>query len=145
MISRALLRVYGERQLTSKITNSNLMYKRLTPRDFPMEARKMIPSKTMRNGVKRIEPTTDTTVNNGAMIATELICHLLPFTIVCCTHTMTCCTVPSFFIFWCNDFRYNFQDLYFQLIIKEITKLNQIFSTLSINNVKTRNGLFFVR
>lgn len=56
--------------LTSNSANSSLMYSRRTPRDLPMDARNMIPSTSMRNGIRNRENVNDTTSHNHAILST---------------------------------------------------------------------------
>lgn len=46
------------------------MYSLLTPSDFPIEARNMMASKNIRNGVKSKENATDITIHNDAILLT---------------------------------------------------------------------------
>lgn len=57
--------------LTSKIINNTLTYNRLTPKDFPIEAKNIMHNINMRNGVNNKDPTTDTTVVTNAMVFTN--------------------------------------------------------------------------
>lgn len=61
----------SKRALTSNIIRRSFTYKRLTPKDFPIEAKNIIHNININSGVTKSDSTMVTSDVNNAMISTE--------------------------------------------------------------------------